>query len=45
MACADEDLAAAGEVTAYTEALTAASFRIEPEPSDGQILRVWITAT
>ena len=43
VACADEDLAAACEVAAYTEALTAAGFRVEPEPRDDQTLRVWIT--
>jgi hypothetical protein len=43
VACADEDLAAAGEVAAYTEALTAAGFRVEPEPDDDQMLQVWIT--
>jgi hypothetical protein len=42
VACADEGLTAAGEIAAYTKALTAAGFRVEPEPDDDQMLQVWI---
>jgi hypothetical protein len=42
VACVDEDVAAAGEVAAYTEALTAAGFRVESELDDDQMLQVFI---
>jgi hypothetical protein len=41
IACADENLAAAGELSRYAATLRAAGWQVVADPEDEQVLQIW----